>query len=251
MKSKDNLNSVWDKYYKKSSRNTILKDDNFFRLEIQAILEQIKSYIQRKKTIKILELGSGSGYLASKICSNLLKNISYDYTAIDFSEEAVTKAKKRKIKNCTFIKNDFSDFLKNSDDVYDIIISQRSIMAIMNQNQQKKLLILIKKHMKQNSIGIFSEVTQQAFKKIQTLRRKIKLPPLEKVWHSRYLDETLLSRIFKHSKIIDFSSTYWLVTRVIYPFFEEPKHNSIIHKFAFNLSQEGDYGLVKLFIVKK
>jgi len=105
--------------------------------------------------------------------------------------------------------------------------------------------------MRQNSIGIFSEVTTQAFKKLQTLRKKIKLPPLEKIWHSHHLDETIIPKMFHHSEIIDFSSTYWLITRVIYPFFEEPKHNTAIHKFASNLSQDGDYGLVKMFIVKK
>ena len=201
MESKDDLNDVWDNYYQKSTRNTILKDDNFFKLEINTIFEQVKYFTKTKKKIKILELGSGSGYLASQICSKILKNITFHYVGIDFSEEAITKAKKRKIKNCSFFKNDFLDFLNDSDDVYDIIISQRSVMAIMNKKQQKELLKLIKKHMKQNSIGIFSEVSQQAFKKIQTLRKKIHLTPLEKVWHSHYLDESLFSSIFTNKKL--------------------------------------------------
>ena len=252
MKFQKNLTKVWDEYYQKSKKNTILKDDNFFRLEIQAILEQVKFYIKKnKKPIKLLELGSGSGYLASSICSKILKKSTYDYLGIDFSQKAIDKAKKRKIKNCTFIQNDFLNFFHETTDVFDIIITQRSIMAIMNNKQQKELLLLIKKHMKSNSIGIFSEVTKQAFKKIQLLRKKINLPPLEKVWHSIYLDEIIFSQIFSNSKIIDFSSTYWLITRVIYPFFEEPIHNTMLHKFASTLSQQGDYGLVKMVIVKK
>lgn len=252
MKSKENLTKVWDNYYQKSKKNYILKDDNFFKLEIQTISDQISFYIEKnKKPLKILELGSGSGFLASIICSKILKKSKYDYLGVDFSQQAINKANKRKIKNCTFFQSDFLDFFSETNEIFDIIITQRSIMAVMNNKDQKKLLSFIKKHMKKNSIGIFSEVTTQAFKKLQTLRKKLNLPPLEKIWHSHHLDESFIPKIFPHSEIIDYSSTYWLITRVIYPYFEEPKHNSVIHNFASNLSQNGNYGMVKLFLVKK
>jgi ubiquinone/menaquinone biosynthesis C-methylase UbiE len=252
MTSKEDLSKVWDNYYQKSKKNYILKDDNFFKLEVQAISNQISFYIKKnKKSIKILELGSGSGFFASIICSKILKKSKYRYLGVDFSKQAVDKANKRKIKNCAFVQSDFLDFFSKNDKFFDIIITQRSIMAIMNNKDQKKILTLIKKHMKQNSIGVFSEVTIQAFKNLQKLRKKLNLSPLEKIWHSHHLDESVISKIFPHSEIIDYSSTYWLITRVIYPYFEEPKHNSVIHNFASNLSQNGDYGMVKLFLVKK
>jgi ubiquinone/menaquinone biosynthesis C-methylase UbiE len=252
MKSKENLTKVWDNYYEKSKKNYILKDDNFFRLEIQAISDQILHYIKKnKKPIKILELGSGSGFLASIICSKILKKSQYHYLGVDFSQKGINKANKRKIKNCSFIQSDFLDFFSKTKENFDIIITQRSIMAIMNNSDKKKLLNFIRDHMKQNSVGIFSEVTTQAFKKLQTLRKKLGLQPIEKVWHSHHLDESFVKEIFNHSTIIDYSSTYWLITRVIYPYFEEPKHNSLIHSFASTLSQSGDYGMVKLFVVRK
>ena len=78
MTSKEDLSKVWDNYYQKSKKNYILKDDNFFKLEVQAISNQISFYIKKnKKPVKILELGSGSGFLASIICSKILKKSSY------------------------------------------------------------------------------------------------------------------------------------------------------------------------------
>lgn len=68
--------------------------------------------------------------------------------------------------------------------------------------------------------------------------------------HSLYVDENIIKSNFKKSKIMDFSSTYWLITRVIYPYFQNPKHNSEIHKFSSGLTQSGNYGLVKLFLVE-
>jgi ubiquinone/menaquinone biosynthesis C-methylase UbiE len=252
MTSEENLTKVWDKYYEKSKKNYILKDDNFFKLEIQAISDQISFYIKKnKRPLKILELGSGSGYLASIICTKILKKSQYHYLGVDFSQQGINKANKRKIENCSFVQSDFLDFFSKTKENFDIIITQRSIMAIMNNSDKKKLLNLIRDHMKQNSIGIFSEVTIQAFKKLQALRKKLGLEPIEKVWHSHHLDESFVQDTFKHSEIIDYSSTYWLITRVIYPYFEEPKHNSLIHSFASKLSQFGDYGMVKLFLVKK
>jgi hypothetical protein len=53
--------------------------------------------------------------------------------------------------------------------------------------------------------------------------------------------------VFPSLEIIDYSSTYWLITRVVYPYFAEPKHNTALHDFAAGLHQDGPYGLVKLF----
>ena len=35
------LTKVWNKYYDESQKNTILKDDSFFKLEIDAIIENL------------------------------------------------------------------------------------------------------------------------------------------------------------------------------------------------------------------
>ena len=99
------LTKVWNEYYNESQKNTILKDDNFFKLEIDSIIKNLILEINKinKSSIKILELGSGTGFLASKIISSLKKNkIQCNYTGIDFSQVAILKANKRNIKNCEF-----------------------------------------------------------------------------------------------------------------------------------------------------
>lgn len=251
MNNMKNLISVWNQYYDEND-DTALKDKNFFKLEIETIIENILSHVHFfQKPVKILELGSGTGYLAFVI-SNVLrkKNIQFDYVGIDFSDQAIKKSKRRQLENCLFTKSDFNKFLKNNGTKFDYIITQRSIIAIMDKKEQEELLIEIKNSMHKNSIGLFSEITTQAFEQIQELRKKLGVKPLDKVWHSLYLDETLVSDIFSRITVKDFSSTYWLITRVIYPFFAEPKHNSKIHDFAAKLDQNGKHGLVKLFVAR-
>ena len=248
------LTKVWNEYYNESQKNTILKDDNFFKLEIDSIIKNLILEINKinKSSIKILELGSGTGFLASKIISSLKKNkIQCNYTGIDFSQVAILKANKRNIKNCEFVNSDFIDFLKSNKKEYDFIITQRSIMAIMEKTTQLVLLKLIKKSLSKKGVGLICECTVQALKKIQKLRKELGMIPLDKIWHSRYVETNTMSSLFTNVKIIDFASTYWFLTRIIYPYFEEPKHNTIFHEFVSNLPQEGNYGLVKLFIVQK
>ncbi len=253
MSDNRSLVDVWNSQYINSD-DTALKDKNYFDLEVNAIIEQIMKYIQTNNitSLNILELGSGTGLLSSLINYILSQNdvCHYFYTGVDFSNVAVKKSNDRNILHSKFIQNDFISFFENNTKKFDIIISQRSIMALMDDESHIKLLKLLKNSLSDDGIGIFSESTKQSFEKIQKLRKELSLPPLEKVWHSCYLDENIFKTIFSSFDIFDFSSTYWLITRVIYPYFEEPKHNSLIHKFAAGLTQNGNYSLTKLFVVK-
>jgi len=249
-----NLLKVWNNYYATSNKDTAIRDENFFSLEVEAISNNLLKEIinkHKKKPIKILELGSGTGFLASKITSLLTKNkVKYHYLGIDFSDVGIQKANKRKIDNCTFLKNDFLNFLKSNQQKFDFIITQRTVMAIMEKKTQEQILKLIKTSLSSTGCGLLSECSIQALKKIQEIRKLLGVKPLKKVWHSRYLDEQFLPKVFTNIKVIDFSSTYWLITRAIYPFFEEPKHNTKIHDVAAKLTQTGNYGLVKLFVIR-
>jgi len=250
----NNLTQVWEKYYKDKKIETALKDHNFFSLEVNAILNQLfnESLNMKKSNLKILEIGCGTGFFANQLYSFLEnKSINFRYIGIDFSKNAIKKAKNRKIKKCKFIQTDFIKFLKNNKTNFDFIISQRTIMAIMDPLSQTQLLKLIKKSLTMNGVGVFSEISGQAYKKILKLRKNLGVSLLEKVWHSKHIDENEIKSIFSKSKKIDFSSTYWLITRVIYPYFQKPKQNTKLHNFASKLSQCGNYGLVKLFVVHR
>jgi phospholipid N-methyltransferase len=250
----EDLLKVWNEYYEKTDNDTILKDNSFFSLEVSSILDQVHFYIDKNPKVRteILELGSATGYLAETIVDSVRKKygIQVVYTGVDFSEVAINKSRRRNLMNCSFFKDDFIEFLKKNLIQYDLIISQRSIMAIMDDKAQQMLLKMIRKRLNIDGAGIFSEGSRQALLELNRLRKNLNLDDLQKIWHSLYVDQEYLKKIFPSVRIIDFSSLYWLITRVIYPFFEEPKHNSSIHKFASQLKQSGNYGLVKLFLVK-
>lgn len=248
------LVKTWENYYAELKGDTAIKDRNFFRLEVEALIgcvRQAALSLPDRKPIRILELGSGTGFLASRILESL-EDFEMTYVGVDFSNAACEKATKRNLRNARFLAQDYFDFFESTAQEFDIVLSQRSIMALLDPAQQDSLLDLIHEHMAPSSYGFFSEGVNDGLKQINVMRKQLKLEAsYEKVWHSRYMERSQFERVFGQVDAEDFSSLYWLITRVIYPYFEEPKHNTVLHDFAASLPQTGTYSSVKLFKVRK
>lgn len=246
----DKIVEQWNAYYRDpANAQTAIRDKAFFRLEVDAIVEAIQDALASRgldRPSRILELGSGTGELVS-IILNRLDGHGIEYVGVDISKVAIKMARGRELGNCTFVESDFLAFLRASQDRYDLIITQRSIMAVLDRSLQTQLLGEIKAHLEVGGTAIISEGTQDAFKRMAALRKSLSVEPYKDIWHCLYIEEEDLYGTFGQVGCRDFASLYWLVTRVIYPHFEEPKHNSTVHAFAEQLDQTGDYGLVKLF----
>lgn len=250
------LKDTWDSYYKNASGPTVLKDEAFFKMEVKAILDECRQYIRENasKSLKIVELGSGLGGLAKELEKNLGSELldQYSYIGIDFSEPAVQKSKDLGLRYSDFLATDFMTGLREIEGKPDIIVTQRSVMALMEQEAQAELLKQIRSSLKPGGLAVLSEGTQKGLKGLKELRAQLGVSSdFDKVWHSEYLDDALVMSLFDNRvEVKDYSSIYWLITRVIYPYFQEPKHNSAIHSFASGLPQTGDFGLVKLFVCR-
>ena len=246
---------VWDDYYSQSQEDTVLKDKNFFELEVNALTSEIAMVSEGKGAaeIRILEVGSGTGYLAKRILEKLGERTAgpVSFTGIDFSEIACAKARERDLPGARFVAEDFVRALEADATKYDFIVSQRSIMAIMDEAGQQRLLTLIREHLAPGGVGVLSEGSKEALDLLGKMRAELGVDEaFEKVWHSRYLERRQIESVFPRVTVVDYASTYWLITRVLYPYFEKPKHNTKLHDFAATLPQLGDYGLVKLFLVR-
>ncbi|MCR4327252.1 MAG: class I SAM-dependent methyltransferase [Nanoarchaeota archaeon] len=248
--SKNILKETWESQYSEN-QDTAIKDKPFFELEIKTIKKEVEKISKEKDNLSILELGCGTGFLASELIKDSLKDRKYTYTGVDLSKNAIEISKSRKIPKTFFLEIDFFNFFEKSTKKFDLIISQRSIMALLKKEEQIKLLKLISSRLTNKGIGLFTECLYGASQKINEYRKQLGIKPFEKVWHSRYLKTEEIKKIFPKFEITDFCSTYWLITRIIYPYFEEPKHNTKLAQVASKFPESGNYGLVKLIIVKK
>jgi SAM-dependent methyltransferase len=256
------LKKIWNEQYDGKNLSA-LKDKNLFDLEINSIISNIKeklktSNLKKKRGggIKILELGCGSGELIKRIDNGLSRldhlELSLEFIGIDFSENAISQAKREASIQKKFICLDFQSYVDSLDNnSIDIVITQRSIMALMDRDLQNKLLLNINRILKCSGVGIFSECFESGLITVNQLRSKFNLNPIEKIWHSLYLEEKQFFRTFNNVKFDDFCSTYFLVTRVIYPFFKTPNHNEKIHDIAAGLPNFGENSFLKLALVSK
>jgi SAM-dependent methyltransferase len=246
------LVDVWDNYYA-SAEDTAIRDRRFFELEVEAITSRVyaQAEVAKAASLRVLELGSGTGFLAERVVERLRPlGVELRFDGVDFSALGVERANRRELPECEFHEADFLAFVDAATGAYDMIITQRSIMAIMEPDAQTRLLEGIRDLLKPGGVGFLSEGSVQGLARLNELRAGLGVDRLEKVWHSLYLDERDIERVFASVEIVHFAPLYWLITRAVYPYFEEPRHNTRLHDFAASLPQAGDFSPVRLFAVR-
>ena len=248
----NSLQDEWNRQYE-SADETALKDNHLFALEVEALTEAVLTYTPSSRKCRIVELGCGTGALLASLIESLVQSgiDNIEAIGVDFSEVAIEKAKSRNLEFVSFECASFEDFLAISHQPFDIILSQRSIMALMSEDAHAQVLGAIESHLHDDGVAILSECFADAFEHFNTLRNNAGLEPIAKVWHSRHMSETQVASIFGTINYIDFCSSYMLATRLIYPMFEEPVHNSKIHNMARQLPNGGDSSYLKIAVASK
>lgn len=210
---------------------------------------------------KILDVGCANGYSTIGI----VKNKDVKIVGVDYSEEMIkhANAAKRRLspqikKRLTFqVGNALS--LKFMPSSFDKIISIRCFCNLATEENQKKALLEVWRILKPGGTFLLSEPTKQGLKKINGLRIKLALEPLKEPWHNLYLDEkkfTVFTKKYFKVKVKNFSSSYYLISRFIYPSIirllgGKVAVESFVNKTAVKLPSVSDYGVQKLFILEK
>jgi ubiquinone/menaquinone biosynthesis C-methylase UbiE len=196
--NKDEVESMYDKHL------------------INAEIELIKTRIQEDS--KILDAGCGEGEGTIEYSKIPGVNIH----AADFSETRLRKAHAR-LKNCenvTLKKVDFLDEYSLDND-YDIIITQRLLINIMEWRLQCKVILDLMAMLKTGGKLMMIEGYKQGVDSLNEVRRVWGLEPIPIKWHNLFFDEDVLYEFMnKHGyKLLDHDGlgTYYLLTRGIRP----------------------------------
>lgn len=136
-----------------------------------------RNFSKKKKKLKILDLGCGSG---SSMMLLDEKNIRADL--VDASSTAIDKAKKKysKLPNVSFYNMSFEDFLKKKENHYDLIIDSTSLQHIENLKNLSQVYRMIYKNLKKNGIFFTIHINSsnglhdESFKTIKLSKNKIK-----------------------------------------------------------------------------
>ena len=254
----DKIKKYYEKKVKenKNSSTSSMPDAILIEKEIALISDYIKD------GDRVLDIGCANGYSTMKYAKDKRCYIK----GIDFSESMIKNAKrdyqKKKNKIKGKVKFEVGDIknIKEKDNQFGKVISKRCIINLPKWDLQKIALSELIRVLKKGGELIMSEASRQGWENMNKLRAEFGLKEIPQPWFNLYIDEEKLFSFMKKNntekiEVINFSSTYYIGSRVIQPFVigkkKEPCYDSEINRLFSLLPNYGDYGTQKLFRFRK
>lgn len=210
--------------------------------------------------MRVLDLGCGNGITAIEFA----RHYNIRITGIDYAEEMITAAKdlvkgKRLKGKLDFMVGDITKMpeLKGA---FDRIYTERVIINLKDWKAQAKSIRDITSLLKKNGVFVMCENSQDGLDKINELRECAGLDEIKPPWHNRYLRDKEVGKLsisgVKLEKVVCYSSTYYLLSRVINAWLakqegKEPSYNAPVNKLALELPSIGEFGQGRIWLWKK
>ena len=269
----DPIKLYWEERAENSNgKLNVTTDDVYFReLEINTLDNFIAQHFANGNKIKILDLGCGDGHMALSIAKRK-PNVyiqGFDFATNMIAIANAKLAKLAKLANEHEIKNrikfkvgnilELSTLLEKHN-YYDLIITSRTLINLQNKIDQYETIKNIHTLLNTNGYFIGFENFIENHELLNQVRQTIGLTPIAIRWHNRYFVEQefieYTSKLYTEVEIIDFASSYFFATRVIYSLFckaenKTPDYNHLIHQQSINLPNMGKFCPVRFVVLKK
>ena len=228
----NNLNhwNNWAEKYGSQLRATT-KTNSIKRIEIfeisKAIIKILEISKKEEENLSILEVGCGNGYNAIAIKEMFKKSIVH---GIDFSPEMISNAKKLLSEGVINNSDSIGFYVGDAKalnkqelllDKYDIIITDRCLINLLEEGDLEKGLESIFSKLKKGGAGIFIENFINSRNKQDDLREVVGLHRREIPEFNKFLcEESFLDLIKRYADLIEFrciSSLHDLVLYLLTP----------------------------------
>ena len=209
--------------------------------------------------LRVLDIGCANGY--SIIAIN--RGGENYMVGIDKNQRLIETAKKlasqNNVDNIEFIVSDMPK-LPFDDLTFDIIYAKRSISNLPSRDKQGGAIQEIKRVIKKNGLFLLSDLFEEGYGIINKWRIKLNLEQIRFPYHINLLNEPyvfdLVSENFDLEEVYDFSSSYYFLSRVIYPKVMDitkgkVKSDSNINRLFSMLPSIGKIGMNKIFVLRE
>lgn len=258
----DKIKAVWDDFARKYGLDCRASTPDACLVDLE--VRTLRKYIGNGE--KLLDIGCGNGYTSIKLAQKRTIKV----IGIDISSEMIQCANQmlrnymRKLKGEVQFEvgNILSlDFVEHfGEGRLDTVVTKRTLINVLSWGEQKETIIKILHLLKPKGKYIMIEGTMQGYENMNSLRERFGIPRTPIRWHNNYLDEgrliPFLNENFDITCVRNFSSTYYIGSRVIQPlilkpFRKEPRYDFFLNRLFSYVPSFGDYGIQKLIVCRK
>jgi SAM-dependent methyltransferase len=221
-------------------------------VELEAVEEQIAKCCPSR----VLDFGCANGYTTVRLARN---HPQIRFLGVDINPDMIDAAKEGAagLGNVVFT---VADVLADDiGDCYDMAVAIRVFQNLESLEMQTRIFDRLLELLKPGGFLYFIESYEEGYARLNADRRSLDLPPLPIHPHLTLLSDAFDGHVASRAEIIERgapSSTYYLVTRLVYSRFaadrgEEIDYDHLLHRIAAAIPQFGDYGPQKSRLVRK
>jgi ubiquinone/menaquinone biosynthesis C-methylase UbiE len=255
MMSFEDIKKYWEERAAGDSSIQSTTQDVYLReIEFNALSDRIKIY----SPSSLADVGCGDGRTTSRLAIDFP---SASFTGFDYSSYMVSNAKNvilsKELSNLNFDQLDICDGLKQT---FDLIYTTRCLINLPSWDLQRVAIDNI--HSALNSRGIYLMIENfiEGQENFNRVRKNFGLQEIPIREHNFFFNSSQLrdyvSGKFEIIEEVNISSSYYLVSRVIYSKIcsetvQQPDYFDDHHRFAAGLPFAGEFGPVRLVCLKK
>ncbi|MBI3650474.1 MAG: class I SAM-dependent methyltransferase [Acidobacteria bacterium] len=260
-----NIKQYWDERAAQNvGRTSATTDDIYLRkIEIATFIDRM-SQLDLPELKSVLDVGCGDGYSTIQIAQ---KFPEVQFLGLDYSEQMISLAQAN-IENTAELKDRVLFKVGNAMDIdqtcdaelFDVVISDRCLINLDSVAAQSRAIAQIAKHTKPGGYYLAVENFVEGQENLTAARQSVGLKEIPIRWHNLYFKETefvgLAEEFFERISFLDFSSSYYFATRVIYSAMcemrgETPDYNHEIHQVAVKLPWVGKFSPIRMTIMQR
>jgi ubiquinone/menaquinone biosynthesis C-methylase UbiE len=210
---------------------------------------------------RMLDAGCGDGgtiFALDEAFSCALTGCDYSTPMIDLARQKLADSPNPRI---DFVVADVREIGATFDArSFDFISTDRCLINLPSADDQFAAIGALARLLRPGGVYLAIENFVEGNDRLNELRHLFGLPPIEIRWHNRFFREpefvACAGRHFRTIEKVDFSSSYYLATRVIYAALcavegRSPDYRHLIHERSPRLPAVGDFSPIKLFLLGK
>jgi ubiquinone/menaquinone biosynthesis C-methylase UbiE len=219
----------------------------------------LREAIAQRKPLRVFDIGCGDAFTTLKLCSAFPET---SFVGGDYSRSMLDNADKNlresDVRNIDLVGYDLSSPIDVG--TFELAYTTRCLINLPGWEIQRTAIRNISRLLKSGGAYVMIENFLDGHRELNELRRKFDLPEIKIRHHNFFLEQELVldfvKEEFEVEEMTNISSTYYMVTRVIYSKIcqmqgVEPDYFDEHHKLASTLPFCGNYGPIKVMILKK